>query len=158
MARKDWNKMNNRDKAAVFDFMGIPHGLKVRAPQVRQDNPLNENHVIREVSELLAVHPKVLFAVRQNSGGASYEAASGKFAPIMFYKVLTGQDLTITDFWGIMRDGRMLAIEAKRRDWKEPKEPREFRQAAFLMLVRNAGGVAGFVRGTDEAKLLLDQS
>ena len=160
MARKDWNKMNNRDKAAVFDFMGIPHGLKVRTQQPRQDNPLNVDHVIREVGELLAVHPAVAFAARQNSGGASYEAKSGKYAPLMFYRILTHpkNELTIVDFWGFMKDGRMLALEAKRRDWKGPKEEREFKQAAFLMLVRNCGGIADFVRGTDEALALLDQS
>ena len=150
--------MSNRSKAATLDFYGIPHGIKPRAQRQAKDNPDNENHVIREVSELLAVHPKVLFAVRQNSGGASYEAKSGKYAPLMFYRILTSQDVTVTDFWGIMRDGRMLALEAKRRDWKEPKEDREFRQAAFLMLVRNCGGIGAFVRGTDEAKIALDQS
>ena len=153
---KPYNKMNKREKAAVLDFFHVPHSIKPGAPRKPQDNPLNESHVVREVSELLAVHPKVLFAVRQNSGGASYEHSSGRHAPIYFYKVLTGQDLTITDFWGVMRDGRLLAIEAKRRDWKEPKEAREYRQAAFMMLIRNAGGVAGFVRGLDEAKALLD--
>ena len=153
----DWKHMSKRSKAAVFDFYGIPHSIKPGKPRQASDNPDNESHVIREVSQLLAVHPKVLFAVRQNSGGASYEAKSGKYAPIFFYKVLTGQPLTITDFWGILRDGRPFALEAKRRDWKEPKDDLERRQWAFLMLVRNVGGVSEFVRGVDEAKLLLDQ-
>lgn len=115
-----------------------------------------EAPVVAAISSLLAIHPKVLFAVRQNSGSASYEAASGKWAPVKFYYILTTQPVTITDFWGILRDGRMLAIEAKAPRFKGPRTDREFKQAAFLMMVRNAGGIAGFACSVDEAKALLD--
>jgi len=114
-----------------------------------------ESDVVRAIGELLAVHPKVLFAVRQNSGAASYEAASGKWAPVWFYHVLTSQPVTITDFWGLLRDGRPFAIEAKREGWKEPSTDRERRQWAFLMLVRNCGGVSGFARNVDEALAII---
>lgn len=92
----------------------------------------------------------MLFAVRQNSGAASYEAKSGKYAPVHFYRILTSQPVTITDFWGILRDGRMLAIEAKAPGWKEPRTDREFKQAAFLMLVRNCGGIGIFATSADD--------
>lgn len=151
----DWKKLSNKAKAAAMDWYGIPHSFKPRETKPRMDHADLEKHVVRAVSELLAIHPKVLFGVRQNSGGASYEAKSGKFAPIFFYHILTSQPVTITDFWGIMRDGRMFALEAKRPSWKEPKEEREFKQAAFLMLVRNCGGIAGFVRSSEEANALL---
>jgi hypothetical protein len=109
-----------------------------------------EAPVVAAVAELLAVHPKVLFAVRQNSGAASYEHSSGRYAPVWFYRVVTRQPVTITDFWGILRDGRMFAIECKRPGWKAPHGDREMRQALFIMLVRNVGGVGGFVTSADQ--------
>ena len=156
MARKDWNKMNNRDKVAVFDFMGIPHGLKSRAaPAQRRDL---EGPVLAAIRDLLSVHPKVLIAFRQNSGGASYQHSSGDYKPIMFYECLTSQrkQITITDTWGFLKDGRPFAIEAKRPDWKEPKDDREFRQALFISLIQNIGGVGGFARSVEEAAEILD--
>lgn len=114
-----------------------------------------EADVVRAVGELLAVHPRVLFAVRQNSGAASYETASGRFAPVWFYHVLTGQPVTITDFWGLLRDGRPFAIEAKREGWKEPSTDRERKQWAFLALVQNCGGCSGFARTVEEARAIL---
>ncbi len=151
----DWKRASKRHKAATLDYLGVPHGIKPGAERVLTDHADLEKHVIRAVSELLAVHPKVLFAVRQNSGGASYEAKSGRYAPIFFYHILTSQPVTITDFWGLLRDGRPFALEAKRPSWKEPREPREFKQAAFLMLIRNCGGVGQFVRSADEANAAL---
>ena len=114
-----------------------------------------EADVVRACTELLAVHPKVLFAVRQNSGAASYEAKSGRYAPVWFYKVVTRQPVTITDFWGILRDGRMLAIEAKRPGFREPRNERELRQWAFITLIRHCGGVGGFVTSVDDLERIL---
>lgn len=110
-----------------------------------------EAPVVAAISELLAVHPKVLLAVRQNSGQASYEAKSGKYAPVAFYRILThGGTVTITDFWGILRDGRLLAVEAKAPPFSAPRNDREVRQANFLALVRNCGGVALFATSADD--------
>lgn len=152
----DWNKLNNRGKAAVFDWYQTPHNLKVRASKPREDHPDLEKYVIRAVSQLLAVHPKVLFGVRQNSGGASYEHSSGAYKPIHFYQILTSQPVTITDFWGILRDGRPFCLEAKRPSWKEPSNDREMRQALFISLIQNCGGVGGFVRSADQANEVLN--
>lgn len=109
-----------------------------------------EAPVVAAISELLAVHPRVLFAVRQNSGAASYEAKSGRYAPVFFYRILTGQPVTIPDFWGILRDGRMLAIEAKAPGFREPHTEREFKQANFLMLVRGVGGIGIFATSAED--------
>lgn len=152
----DWTRATNKRKAAIMDSLGIPHNFKPAAERKPSGKPL-EADVIRAVSELLATHPKVLWACRQNSGAASYEAKTGRYAPVYFYKILTRQDITITDFWGFMRDGRVFAIEAKRPGWKEAREPREFKQAAFLLMVRNMGGIGGFVTSLDEANALLAQ-
>ena len=118
-----------------------------------------EGPVVAAISELLAVHPRVLFAVRQNSGSASYETKSGKWAPVDFYRILThGKDtqpLTITDFWGILRGGRVLAVEAKAPGFREPRTEREFKQANFLMLVRNCGGIGIFATSVDQVATAL---
>ena len=117
-----------------------------RAKPVQREAP-----VVQAISELLAVHPRVLFAVRQNSGMASYEAKSGRYAPVFFYRILTKQDMTITDFWGILdpRENylgrtRVFAIEAKAPGWTKPRDDRERKQAAFLQMVRDAGGIGIF--------------
>ena len=110
-----------------------------------------EAPIVSAIAELLATHPKVLFAVRQNSGSASYEAKSGKYAPVHFYRILTHSVLTITDFWGILKDGRMFAVEAKAPPFSQPRNDREIKQANFLAMVRNCGGVALFA--TDVAQV-----
>lgn len=122
------------------------------APKKRAAPRQLEAPVITAISELLSVHPKVLFAVRQNTGQASYEAKSGKYAPVAFYRKLThGKEVTITDFWGILKDGRVLAVEAKAPGFKGPRTDTELAQANFLALVRNAGGISLFA--TDAAQV-----
>ena len=116
-----------------------------------------EAPVVQAIGELLAKHPKVLFAVRQNSGMASYEAKSGRYAPVFFYRILTGQPATITDFWGILRDGRPFAIEAKAPGFKEPRTEREFKQANFLMLIVNVGGVGIFATDAQQVADILSK-
>jgi len=122
------------------------------APKPRAAPRQLEAPVVAAISDLLAVHPRVAFAVRQNTGSASYEAASGKWAPVNFYNLLThsAKDITITDFWGILRNGKPFAVEAKAPGFKEPRTDREFRQAAFLMLVRNLGGIGIFATSADD--------
>ena len=124
-----------------------PQNQSVIAPKRERAAPISrEGPVVAAISELLAVHPKVAFAVRQNSGMASYEAKSGAYAPVYFYRILTEpKTFTITDFWGFLRDGRMYAFEAKAPGFKAPHGEREFKQAAFLSLVANCGGISGFV-------------
>lgn len=105
-----------------------------------------EASVINEVSSLLAKHPKVLFAVRQNSGAAFLKGRDGKDMPVWFYKCITSPDkMRISDFWGILRDGRMFGFECKRRNWTKPTDQRELEQLAFLKMIENSGGIGRFV-------------
>jgi hypothetical protein len=102
---------------------------------------------------LLAHHPKVLFAVRQNSGMS--QNASG--TPIWFYRwVRSRTKMRVTDFWGLLTDGRMFALEAKNRLWKAPSGEREMEQQAFLTAIREAGGVAGFVTSAEQAQRIIE--
>lgn len=105
-----------------------------------------EASVISEVSSLLAKHPAVLFAVRQNSGAAFLKGRDGKDMPVWFYRCITSPEkMRISDFWCILRDGRMAAFECKRRNWIKPTDQREYEQLAFLTMVQNSGGIGRFV-------------
>lgn len=145
---------NKRGINAAFRFYGMPEPHKLRAYRPRAANDDLEKHVLTAVGELLAAHPKVLFAVRQNGGALTY-SKDGRQVPVWFYKIVTRQPVRISDYWGILRDGRLFAIECKRPSWRMGTEKRELEQAAFLMLVRNCGGVAGFVTDARRADEIL---
>ena len=129
------------------DIDAAHHVHKKRAAPVQREAP-----ILAAVCELLAQHPKVLLAVRANSGAASFEAKSGRYAPVFFYRILTHNNLTLPDVWGLLKDGRFLAVECKAPPFKEPRNDREFRQANFLMLVRNLGGVALFATDVSQVE------
>ena len=132
---------------------------KPRKPSVASDPHELEASVMTDVSDLIAVHPAILWAVRQNNGSAVTE--SGR--PILFYRWARrrGVEMVITDFWGMLMDGRMFAIEAKARRWKgvgtgdTEKAIRERKQQAFINVVKSAGGVGGFVTCAEDALALL---
>ena len=106
-----------------------------------------EASVISEVSSLLANHPQVLFAVRQNSGAAFLKGRDGKDMPVWFYKIIESPcNMRIADFWGILRGGgRLFAFEAKRRSWTKPTDQREMEQSEFLNMIEACGGIGRFV-------------
>lgn len=141
--------------AEKIDAIRVPLPKQRTTPRL-SDPADTEGPVASAIAELLARHPKVLFAVRQNGGAFTYDTKDGRSAPVWFYRILTGSEITITDFWGLLKDGRPFAIEAKRPSWKEPKLPREFKQAAFIMLMRNIGGKGGFATSVEEAAAILD--
>jgi hypothetical protein len=124
-----------------------------RSNSKRMTDDDREETVMREVSALLAHHPKVLFAIRQNSGMS--QNASG--TPIWFYRwVRSRTKMRVTDFWGLLTDKRMFALEAKNRLWKAPSGEREFEQQEFLTTIREAGGVAGFVTSAEQAQRIIE--
>lgn len=129
---------------------------KPRKPPLATDKNDLEAAVQREVFSVLAKHPSVLFAVRQNSG-----AAMSGDVPIWFYRWArrNGIDMTLTDFWGMTlhsdRGFVMFAIECKRRDWKRVSGAREIQQQAFIDVVKSAGGVGGFVTCAEDALAIL---
>jgi len=125
-----------------------------RAHTKASDGSELEAAVLREVAALLAVHPRVAFAVRQNSGMSYNEGG----APVYFYRWARAKvKMRITDFWGMLTDGRMFALECKRRNWKSPSGEREGEQQAFLMTVRDHGGVSGFVTSSEQAQRIIEE-
>lgn len=125
------------------------------------DQADSEAPVLAAVAELLAAHPLVLFAVRQNSGGMHWQDKGGHYRPILFYKILRrpgASAITFTDYWGFLKDARPFAIECKRPSWKAPHQQHELNQQAFIHLIESIGGIGGFVRSADEANALLGRS
>ena len=103
-----------------------------RAPRVRLD-PL-ERDVQWAILQLLARHPKVAFAGRFNSGAVrtEYAGKDGK-AKRGFYRMNSIPGFS--DIHGMLKGGRALYIEVKRRGEKPTDE-----QAAFLAQVVANGG------------------
>jgi hypothetical protein len=151
----EWNRMSKRSKAAVFDWYGIPHSIKPREPRKLVDHPDLEKHVLAPVGDLLAVHPRVLWAIRMNSGAASYEHSSGRYAPIWFHKwVRSPEKYRMSDYLGATTDFRLLALECKKPSWTKPTDDREREQAAFLALVRRVGGIGAFITDAEQVNAL----
>lgn len=148
---------NMAGKPVPEEFQAKPEPAKAAAKPHKAPTPTDKTQleaaVQREVFSVLAKHPSVLFAVRQNSG----MAMSGD-SPIWFYRWArrNGLDMTLTDFWGILCDGRMFCIECKRRDWKRVSGAREIQQQAFIDVVKSAGGVGGFVTCAEDAMEILN--
>ena len=112
-----------------------------------------EDSVMREIKALLAVHPKVLWAVRMNSGMS--QNANG--APVFFHTwVRSKVPMLLPDFIGQLVDGRLLGLECKNRLWTHPSGDREGKQQNCLMTIRNAGGVSGFVTSAEQAQKILE--
>lgn len=104
-----------------------------------------EASVIADISKLLANHPNVLFARRNNSGTAYLPGRDGKDMPVQFTRIIKSPvPMRIPDIDGYLIDGRKFAIECKRRNWTKPTDQREHEQAAFLQMVRDAGGIGVF--------------
>lgn len=118
--------------------------------RAKPDPANTEGPVLAAVGDLLAAHPLVLLAVRQNSGAMAYEK-EGRSIPVWFYKLVRNREITLTDYWGFLRDGRPFAIECKRPGWKRPSDDRERKQEAFIHMIESIGGVGAFVRNADEA-------
>jgi len=133
--------------------------VKVRAAPVKREVDTSEGSVMTDIAEVYKTHPNILFAVRQNSGAAKIGDT-----PIWFWKWLrrNGVEMTLTDTWGMLVNGRMFAIEAKERGWKSvgagdsAKAVRERRQLAFINVVKSGGGVGGFVTSAEQARERLD--
>lgn len=116
-----------------------------------------EASVIADISKLLANHPKVLFARRNNSGAASMPGRDGKDMPVYFTRIIKSPvKMRIPDIDGYLIDGRKFAIECKRRNWTKPTDQREHEQAAFLQMVRDDGGVGIFATCAEDVMRVIN--
>lgn len=163
MRRKPSLADNQRKVNAALEFYGVPVRRPVKPKRERASNGASvsngalEKDVLASVGQFLATSPRVLFAVRQNSGAAEYENGGGRAVPIWFYRLLRcDREMTITDYWGFTIDGRPFAIECKREAWKrQASDKREAKQEAFIRFIESIGGRGGFVRNVRDAEEII---
>ena len=142
-----WAKMYGKEQTV---HIGVKPKREIKN---HSDKHELEASVISEISKLLAHHPKVLFACRSNSGAAYMMGRDGKEMPVTFNRIIRSPvAMRISDFWGILKDGRPFSIECKRRSWTKPTDQREHEQAAFLQMVRDAGGIGIFATCAEDVK------
>jgi hypothetical protein len=146
-----------RWQAALSGRPVPPELLNNVAPKRERAAPRQlEAPVVAAISELLARHPKVLWMLRVNAGMASYEAKSGKWAPVHFHRWLRSPSpMRMPDFYGMLVDGRSIALEAKKPTWQKPTDQREREQADFLLCIRERGGIGAFVTSADQVSEIL---
>lgn len=116
-----------------------------RAPRVRLD-PL-ERDVQAAILQLLARHPKVAFAGRFNRGAVRTEH-KGKDGNVKRGYYQMNSIPGFSDIHGMLKGGRALYIEVKRRGEKPTDE-----QATFLAQV---GAHGGFGMVADDAQQVAD--
>jgi len=112
--------MNRPTQSALFDG---------EAPEPRR-NDRPEAAALVEVLQALRTHPAVAWCERMNSGAAK---VGNRFIRFGFRGC--------PDVLGMLKDGRLLACEVK-----APKGRLRPEQAAFLEVVRAAGGLAFVAR------------
>ena len=100
-----------------------------------------EAQIQAAVLKALRLHPAVAWIGRYNSGGF-YD---GGDRYVQFHSV-PGQ----SDLMGMLKGGRLLAIEIKRPGARPTEQ-----QAAFLARVATGGGLAGVATGVADALALL---
>lgn len=93
-----------------------------------------ESEILSAVLALLETHPRVAFAFRQNTGAIRVDDRYVKFA-------FTG----CSDILGMLKGGRFLAIELKRKGRDATPD-----QRAFLTNVVRNGGVGFVARSVDD--------
>lgn len=126
-----------------------------RGPRLQTGTDI-EAPVLAAVGDLLAVHPRVLLAVRQNGGAIPYQNAAGRLIPVWFYRLLRKPEpVRITDYWGFLVSGKPFAIECKKPSWREPDGDRELEQSAYIDLIKRCGGIGAFVTDADQVNELL---
>ena len=103
-------------------------------------NDRPEAAALVEVLKVLRNHPAVAWCERQNSGAAT---VNGRFIRFGWRGC--------SDLLGMLRDGRLLAVEVKARSGRLRAEQRD-----FLALVRRFGGVAFVARDCRDVLRSLD--
>ncbi len=153
---------NNRADAFYAAMSGKPPQNQAPIAPKRQyvaREGRKEADVIADVTDVLADHVRVLYAMRINSGSAEYINKAGDKVPVWFHKwVRAPEKIAMSDFYGATTDARIIAIECKHPEWTKPTDERERKQAAFLGVVRTVGGIALFCTDASQVVEALRQS
>lgn len=127
-----------------FDELRPPPPRK-RLPRLDAPTEPLERDIQSAIMEALLLHPRVVKAVRTNSGAAMYKSPQGRDYMVHF----TSEP--VVDIHFMLRNPHGWGwFEVKRPSFRSPRDLREERQAAFLAAVREAGGIGEFVRSVTE--------
>lgn len=159
--REQLEAANKADRFYALLSDKEPQAQSVLPPKRERAKPVQrEAPAVAAISELLAAHPRVIWAARFNSGMASFNADNGgKYQPVWFHKFLRAPEkMRMPDFFGLITQEMCvtshsplpLAIEAKAPGWTKPRDDREREQAAFLAMVRNCGGIGIFATSAEQ--------
>lgn len=113
-----------------------------------------EGAVQEQLLTVLQLHPRVAWAQRMNSG-AGHLAHPSKETPgewVISDRWLRFGFPGLSDILGQLKDGRLLAVEAKRRSGRLSDD-----QEAFLATVQRWGGVAVVARDAAELATVLNK-
>lgn len=119
--------------ADLFGFDALPPRRKHAAPEAA---------ALAEVLKVLRNHPAVAWCERQNSGAAKVGSRFIRFG-------WRG----CSDLLGMLKDGRLLAVECK-----APKGRLRTEQEEFLSLVRQFGGMAFVARNAADVFAAFSES
>ncbi|HOD71603.1 MAG TPA: VRR-NUC domain-containing protein [Deltaproteobacteria bacterium] len=108
--------------------------------------PLREHDIQKQILEYLA--RRRIFAWRQNSGAVVYEDRNRDKRFVRFASV-NG----ISDILGILPDGRLLAIEVKKKGGKPSLE-----QQVFMEAIQENNGIAIVAYSLDDVVQILERS
>lgn len=113
-----------------------------------------EGQVQAQLLTVLELHPRVAWAYRMNTG-AGHLARPSKARPGEWEisdRFLRFGFPGMSDILGQLKDGRLLAVEAKRRSGRLSDD-----QEAFLAVVQKWGGVAVVARDAAELATVLNR-
>lgn len=129
--------------------------VEVKAKRVMTQRTADEDKeeaVMAEVADVIRLCPSVVISWRPNSGSLP----DSRGVPIWFYRKIKGMDdMTISDYLCLKKNGQLIALECKWRGWNYTGTPREKEQDAFIQAVRATGGRGGFVTCAEQALEIL---
>ncbi len=133
---------------ALFDVSAISKAQprRRRPGTAKRPDPL-ETDIIRMILEGLRRHPAVCRIERSNTG-AGRLMQNGKPGRFVRFGFVGQPDIT-----GMSRDGRVIAIEVKRRTTRKNVSEA---QMAYLEAVIQAGGLAGVATNVEEAFAIVE--
>ncbi len=125
----------------------LPAQPKRRRPGAARKPEPNETDITRIILDGLRLNPAVLQVHRSNTGAGRlmHYGRPGRFVRFGF----VGQP----DITGVSRDGRVIAIEVKRRKTRNNTSEA---QKSYLAEVRAAGGLAGVATNLEEAIAIVE--
>jgi len=136
-----------------------------QAPAPRQQRTADQDkewYVSDEIEAALKNHPLVAFLIRTNSGVTKYKDNHGKEQIVRFSRFVKrptdeNEKMLIPDYYGMMKGGQYLVLEAKDRNWHmTPSDYRAQDQWRFIRGILARGGRGGFCCSAQDALKIVE--